>query len=56
MVENIIRHLAEKQHKLKRRLTATERAHEVLVAAKEVASPMFFGVIIITVVISRSSR
>ncbi len=50
MVENIIRHLAEKQHKLKRRLTATERAHEVLVAAKEVASPMFFGVIIITVV------
>jgi heavy metal efflux system protein len=50
MVENIIRHLAEKQHRLKRRLSATERAHEVLVAAKEVASPMFFGVIIITVV------
>jgi cobalt-zinc-cadmium resistance protein CzcA len=50
MVENIIRHLAEKQHKLKRRLTATERAHEVLASAKEVASPMFFGVVIITVV------
>ena len=50
MVENIIRHLAEKQHKLKRRLTATERAFEVLAAAKEVASPMFFGVVIITVV------
>jgi len=50
MVENIIRHLAERQHKLKRRLTANERAHEVLVAAKEVASPMFFGVVIITVV------
>lgn len=50
MVENIIRHLAEKQHKLKRRLTTTERAHEVLVSAKEVASPMFFGVVIITVV------
>jgi len=50
MVENIIRHLAEKQHKLKRRLTATERSHEVLIAAKEVASPMFFGVVIITVV------
>ncbi len=50
MVENIIRHLAEKQHKLGRRLTAVERAHEVLVSAKEVASPMFFGVIIITVV------
>ena len=50
MVENIIRHLAEKQQRLKRRLTATERSHEVLVAAKEVASPMFFGVCIITVV------
>jgi cobalt-zinc-cadmium resistance protein CzcA len=50
MVENIIRHLAEKQHKLKRRLTGPERAHDVLVAAKEVASPMFFGVVIITVV------
>ena len=50
MVENIIRHLAEKQHQLKRRLTAMERAHEVLVSAKEVASPMFFGVVIITVV------
>jgi cobalt-zinc-cadmium resistance protein CzcA len=50
MVENIIRHLAEKQHKLGRKLTATERAHEVLVSAKEVASPMFFGVVIITVV------
>ncbi len=50
MVENIIRHLAEKQHKLGRRLTAVERAHEVLASAKEVASPMFFGVLIITVV------
>ncbi len=50
MVENIIRHLAEKQHKLGRRLTALERAQEVLVSAKEVASPMFFGVCIITVV------
>src|SRR5262245_29751873 len=45
MVENIIRHLAVKQHKLKRRLTATERAHEVLASAKEVASPTFFGVV-----------
>jgi cobalt-zinc-cadmium resistance protein CzcA len=50
MVENIIRHLAEKQHKLGRRLSTEERAREVLVSAKEVASPMFFGVIIITVV------
>lgn len=50
MVENIIRHLAEKQHKLGRRLDARERAHEVLLAAKEVVNPMFFGVLIITVV------
>ncbi len=50
MVENIIRRLAEKQHQLKRRLTAPERAQEVLAAAREVASPMFFGVVIITVV------
>ncbi len=50
MVENIIRHMAEKQHELKRRLTATERIQEVLLASKEVASPMFFGVLIITVV------
>ena len=50
MVENIIRHLAEKQHKLGRRLDAKERAHEVLLAAKEVVNPMFFGVLIITVV------
>jgi cobalt-zinc-cadmium resistance protein CzcA len=50
MVENIIRHLASKQQHLRRPLSATERAHEVLVAAKEVASPMFFGVVIITVV------
>lgn len=50
MVENIVRHLAEKQHQLRRRLTARERANEVLASAKEVASPMFFGVLIITVV------
>ncbi len=50
MVENIVRHLAAKQHQLKRRLTAAERAHEVLASAREVATPMFFGVCIITVV------
>ncbi len=50
MVENIIRHLAEKQHELKRRLTPPERTQEVLLATKEVANPMFFGVLIITVV------
>lgn len=50
MVENIVRHLGEKQHVLGRRLTASERAQEVLKSAKEVANPMFFGVLIITVV------
>ena len=50
MVENIVRHLGEKQHALGRRLTAEERVREVLKSAKEVANPMFFGVLIITVV------
>ena len=50
MVENIVRHLAARQHRLGRRLAPSERAHEVLTAAREVAHPMFYGVIIITVV------
>jgi cobalt-zinc-cadmium resistance protein CzcA len=50
MVENILRHLGERQQQLGRSLTAEERAREVLVSAKEVARPMFFGVVIITVV------
>src|SRR5262245_16462100 len=50
MVENIIRHLAHQQKKLGRELTATERLREVVFSAKEVANPMFFGVLIITVV------
>jgi cobalt-zinc-cadmium resistance protein CzcA len=50
MVENIIRHLAERQHALGRRLNIRERTEEVLKSAREVASPMFFGVLIITVV------
>ncbi len=50
MVENIIRRMAERQHHLGRRLTPKERAHEVLVATREVCTPMFFGVLIITVV------
>ena len=50
MVENIVRHLGERQHALGRRLDPAERAREVLRAAKEVANPMFFGVLIITVV------
>ena len=50
MVENIVRHLGERQHALGRKLTAQERSREVLRSAKEVANPMFFGVLIITVV------
>lgn len=50
MVENIVRHLGEKQHALGRKLTAEERLEEVRISAREVANPMFFGVVIITVV------
>lgn len=50
IVENIIRHLAEKQHQLGRLLTKEERWQEVRYSAREVANPMFFGVVIITVV------
>ncbi|MBK8477316.1 MAG: efflux RND transporter permease subunit [Opitutaceae bacterium] len=50
MVENILRHLAERQRVLGRALTAEERLREVRTAAREVARPMFFGVLIITVV------
>lgn len=50
MVENIVRHLAHKQKKLGRELTPAERFEEVLYSAREVANPMFFGVLIITVV------
>ena len=50
MVENIVRHLGAKQHALGRKLDPAERAREVLRSAREVANPMFFGVLIITVV------
>jgi cobalt-zinc-cadmium resistance protein CzcA len=50
MVENIVRHLAHRQKALGRELSAAERFNEVLYSAKEVAHPMFFGVLIITVV------
>ena len=50
IVENIVRQLAEKQHHLGRKLTTAERAHVVLGASKQVGSPMFFGVVIITAV------
>ncbi|HRI81184.1 MAG TPA: CusA/CzcA family heavy metal efflux RND transporter [Opitutaceae bacterium] len=50
MVENILRHIAEKQHVLGRKLTPAERLTEVRLSAREVARPMFFGVLIITLV------
>ena len=50
MVENIVRQLAHRQHQLGRTLTADERHHTVLAASKQVGSPMFFGVLIITIV------
>ncbi len=50
IVENIVRQLGQRQHKLGRALTAEERMHTVLAASKQVGSPMFFGVVIITVV------
>ena len=50
IVENIVRQLAHRQHQLGRVLTVEERAHTVLTASKQVGSPMFFGVVIITVV------
>lgn len=50
MVENIVRHVGARQHALGRTLTSAERRNEVLVSAREVARPMFFGVLIITLV------
>jgi cobalt-zinc-cadmium resistance protein CzcA len=50
MVENIVRRLGMKQHHLGRVLTSAERSREVLAGSKQMASPMFFGVLIITIV------
>jgi len=50
MVENIVRQLAHRQQHLGRTLTTEERAHTVLSASKQVGNPMFFGVLIITLV------
>lgn len=50
MVENIMRHVAEKQRELGRLLSKEERFAEVRKSAREVARPMFFGVLIITLV------
>ena len=51
MVENIVRRLGERQHQLGgRKLTPEEHRETVLDASRQVASPMFFGVLIITLV------
>jgi cobalt-zinc-cadmium resistance protein CzcA len=50
MVENIVRVLGEKQHELGRKLSAKERLQAVHEAGEQVGSPMFFGVLIITLV------
>ncbi|MHC1765644.1 MAG: efflux RND transporter permease subunit [Verrucomicrobiia bacterium] len=50
IVENIVRHLSARQHQLGRVLTVEERIRTVLAASKQVGLPMFFGVVIITVV------
>lgn len=50
IVENVVLQLAHRQQHLGRTLTATERAHTVLSASKQVGVPVFFGVVIITVV------
>jgi len=50
MVENIMRHLAHRQRELGRALEKSERLREVLYSAREVAGPMFVGVLVIAVV------
>jgi cobalt-zinc-cadmium resistance protein CzcA len=50
IVENIVRQLGHQQQRLARPLTVAERLRTVLHASKQVGSPMFFGVLIITVV------
>src|SRR5262245_29311536 len=50
IVENCLRHLAERQHALGRLLTRSERLHVVWVATREMIQPSVFGqAIIITV-------
>ena len=50
IVENVVRQLGIRQHELGRRLTSEERSQIVLAASKQVAHPMFFGVVIIAIV------
>src|SRR5207245_11009825 len=50
IVENIVRQLGVEQRQFRRKLTREERLQVVAAASREVASPMFFGVVIITFV------
>ncbi|MCE9613922.1 MAG: CusA/CzcA family heavy metal efflux RND transporter [Lentisphaerae bacterium] len=50
MVENTVRRLGLRQHELGRVLNRDERHATVLAAAKEVGTPTFFAVLIITIV------
>ena len=50
IAENCLRHLADKQHELKRTLTRSERLREVMVASKEMIQPSVFGQAIIIIV------
>jgi len=50
MVENAMRRLGKKRATLGRALDKEEHDREVLLACKEMARPMFFGVLIITIV------
>ena len=50
MVENTVRRLGLRQHELGRILTSDERHETVREACKEVGTPTFFGVLIITIV------
>ncbi len=50
IVENIVRQLAARRRQLGRALSPAERHGVVLAAARQVGSPVFFGVLIITVV------
>src|SRR5258708_14074999 len=50
IVENVLRRISERQQKLGRTLNEVERQNLVHDAAIEVAKPMFFGVMIITIV------
>jgi cobalt-zinc-cadmium resistance protein CzcA len=50
IVENVVRRLGERQHELGRTLTREERHAVVLAASRQVGRPMFFGVLIITLV------